>query len=380
MQNGLLKFCLAAFTVSAAYFLIRYAARPEPIKVTLSTVEYGQVESTIANTRVGTVKACRRAFLSAASGGQVARLNVKEGQRVKSGQVLMEVWNNDLQAKVDLEFAENKSVRARAKEACVLAEGAEREASRQLNLEKLEQIVSKVQVDSAVTDAKAKRAACNAVTASIRVNEARIKEAEARLDRTRVRAPFNGTIAEINVELGEYVTPSPPGIATLPAIDLLDLSCLYVSAPIDEVDAPAIETGMKACVSLDAFEQRRCSGKVTRIAPYVLEKEKQARTLEVEVTITDPKDLLGLLPGYSADIEISLNLRERTLRIPTEAVLDGNRVLVADGNYEVSERHFESGISNWQYTEVVSGLEAGEKIILSIGRAGVVAGANIVED
>ena len=56
-------------------------------------------------------------------------------------------------------------------------------------------------------------------------------------DRTELRAPFDGTVAEINGELGEVVTPSPIGVATLPAVDLMDISCLYVSAPIDEVDA-----------------------------------------------------------------------------------------------------------------------------------------------
>ena len=59
-------------------------------------------------------------------------------------------------------------------------------------------------------------------------------------------APFDGVVAEVNAELGEYVTPSPPGIPTPPAVDLIDDRCLYVTAPIDEVDAPEIRTGMPA--------------------------------------------------------------------------------------------------------------------------------------
>ena len=137
----------------------------------------------------------------------------------------------------------------------------------------------------------------------------------AAIDQTLVYAPFDGTVAEINAELGEYVTPSPPGIPTLPAIDLLDVSCLYVSAPIDEVDAAQLEIGMTACVSLDAFEQPRCSGKVSRIAPYVLEKEKQARTIEVEVKLSEEEDLNNLLPGYSADIEVFIQISTFKLSI-----------------------------------------------------------------
>lgn len=91
-----------------------------------------------------------------------------------------------------------------------------------------------------------------------------------------------------------------------------------MSAPIDEVDAPQVKVGMSACVSLDAFAEKRCSGTVSRIAPYVLEKEKQARTVEVEVKLSDIKDLQELLPGYSADIEVLLASKERALRVPTE--------------------------------------------------------------
>ena len=177
------------------------------------------------------------------------------------------------------------------------------------------------------------------------------------------------------------MTPSPPGIPTLPAIDLLDLSCFYVSAPIDEVDAPPITPGMSACVKLDAFPDRRCQGVVRRVAPYVLDVEKQARTVEVEVELNDPEDIRDLLPGYSADIEILLKTHDNVVRIPTEAVQEGNRVLLYDETtgYLV-ERKFKPGLSNWNYTEVESGLNVGDKIVLSVGREGVAAGVRAVPE
>jgi HlyD family secretion protein len=192
-----------------------------------------------------------------------------------------------------------------------------------------------------------------------------------------VLAPFDGTVAEVNAELGEFVTPSPPGIPTLPPIDLLDVSCLTVSAPIDEVDAASIRTGMPACVSLDAFPDKRCSGIVTRVAPYVLEKEKQARTVEVEVTLKDPKDLAELLPGYSADIEVQLSQKSDVLRVPAEAILENNRVLLIDDDNVLHEQSFQPGLSNWTFTEVLSGLKEGDRVVLSIGKEGVVNGAQI---
>lgn len=354
--------------------IIWQITRPAPVAVRLYSVDSGLVESTVSNTRVGTVKACRRAYLAPATGGEVAHLAVKEGSHVKKDQLLMEVWNVDLQAQVSLEQATVNASKIRIEEACALAEGAGREAKRLLNLQKDRQIVSEEQVDQAVTEAQAKRAACRASKATVRVNEARLVVARAALERTRVKAPFDGIVAEVNAELGEFVTPSPPGIATLPAIDLLDMSCLYVSAPIDEVDAPQVILGMSACVTLDAFPERRCSGVVRRIAPYVLDREKQARTVEVEVEIRSSDELQGLLPGYSADIEVLIERHESVLRIPTEAVLEGNKVLVYRDDGMLVEKTVHPGLSNWSYTEILDGLDKGEQIVLSIGRKGVKPG------
>jgi len=359
--------------IIAVYVLTK---QPKFVDVEVVTLEQGEVRATVSNTRVGTVKACRRAYLAPATGGQVAELHVKEGDSVKQNQLLLEIWNKDLKAQVTLQDAQIKANRASAEQACQLGAGAEREADRALRLQKFDHIISEEQVDIKATGARAKRASCNATLEAIAVSQASRNAAQAAVERTLVVAPFDGTVAEINAELGEFITPSPPGIPTLPAIDLLDVSCLYVSAPIDEVDAPQIKTGMSACVTLDAFPEKRCSGTVSRIAPYVLEKDKQARTVEVEVKLTDPKDLKGLLPGYSADIEVLLANKPKALRVPAEAVLANNKVLVMREDGLLEERSFTPGLSNWNFVEVLSGLNAGDKVVLSIGREGVAAGAH----
>jgi HlyD family secretion protein len=374
MKSKTLIVAALLIAVTALFFYIR---RPQPVEVEAYTLTEGEVRATVANTRVGTVKACRRAYLAPATGGQVAELRVKEGDKVKQGQVLLEVWNQDLKAQVELQKAQIKANRASAEQACQLAGGAEREAARMTELQKHKNVVSVEQVDKSVTGGKSQRAGCRAALQAIEVAEAQLGVAEAAVQRTLVKAPFDGTVAEVNAELGEFVTPSPPGIPTLPPIDLLDVSCLTVSAPIDEVDAASIKTGMSACVSLDAFPDKRCSGIVTRVAPYVLEKEKQARTVEVEVTLRDPKDLAELMPGYSADIEVLLKQKDRTLRLPAEAILENHRVLLIDADNVLHEQSFQPGLSNWSFTEVLSGLKAGDKVVTSVGKEGVAAGATV---
>ncbi len=366
---------LLMITVTIYLFL----QKPERISVRVYHLSKGEVKATVSNTRVGTVKACRRSYLAPATGGQVAALHVNEGDKVKYNQLLLEVWHDDLSAQVKLKQEQIRANRARASQACLLAAGARREATRLAKLQKHNQIISEESVDQAVTDADAQKAFCNASRLAINISQAELNIARTAVERTLVYAPFDGVIAEINAELGEFVTPSPPGISTLPPIDLLDISCLFVSAPIDEVDAPKIRLGMKACVSLDAFPEKRCSGTVSRIAPYVLEKEKQARTVEIEVKLTDPRDLEDLLPGYSADIEVQLAVKENALRVPTEAVLENNRVLLMNNDGLLIERSFKPGLSNWSFIEVLSGLAEGDSVVLSTGQDHVSAGAYVIE-
>ena len=87
-----------------------------------------------------------------------------------------------------------------------------------------------------------------------------------------------------------------------------------------------------------------------------------------------------MLPGYSADIEVLIDSREDTLRIPTEAVLEGNRVILFQPDGMLEERQIEVGLSNWNFTEVLSGLKAGDKIVLSVSRDGVKPGAYATQE
>lgn len=370
----LLIVLIAAAVGGAGWWL----SRPEPVAVLLHTVERGVVRATVSNTRVGTVEACRRARMSPSAAGQVASLPVKEGDRVETGQILMEIWNEDLVARRRHVEAEIVAAGRRVEEACAQADGARREADRLRKMSR-QRLVSEDALDAAETRAAATRAACGAARAAVDVSQESRGVVAEEIERTRLRAPFAGVVAELNAKLGEFITPSPTGIATLPAVDLIDMSCLYVSAPIDEVDAPQIAVGMPACVSLDAFDDKRCGAVVRRIAPYVLDREKQARTVEVEVEFTREEDLEGLLPGYSADIEVLVEERENVVRIPTEAVVKDTHVFVLENGVLVM-RDFERGLANWEFTEVKSGLEPGTRIVLSVGRDGVKEGVAAIED
>jgi HlyD family secretion protein len=368
------RLLLAAVILSLAGFGIWRATRPEAVSVAVATIDRGRVERSVANTRAGTVNACRRARLAPPAGGQIVALPVREGDRVAAGQVLLELWNDDTVAQARVAEEQARGMTLRVEEACVRAGVAEREFSRARKLH-ADGLLPEEQLDRASSSAKTLRAACSAARAELEQARARVDVVRAGLTRTTLRAPFAGVVAKITGEMGEFTTPSPPGIPTPPAVDLIDDTCLYVTAPIDEVDVARVQVGQPGNISIEALPGRKFPGRVRRIAPYVMDFEKQARTVDVEVELTNPADAKSLLVGYSADVEIILDVRERVVRVPTQAVMEGNRILVFNGDGEkLVERTIETGVANWEFTEVLSGLEAGEKVVLSVEREGVAAG------
>jgi HlyD family secretion protein len=362
-----------AAAVALAWTAWRWSA-PAPVAVLVAEVTPGRVESTVANTRAGSVSACRRAKLSPPQGGRIQKLAVREGERVKAGQLLLELWNDDLAARESISRDQLASARARVDEVCLMASNAEREATRTARLRE-QGFVSDDRLDRALSEARARAAGCETARAQLKEAGTRIRASAADTARTVLRAPFAGIVAKVNAEVGEYLTPSPPGIPTLPAVDLIDDTCLYVSAPIDEVDAANLRTGMPARITLDAYRGKPFPGRVRRIAPYVLALEKQARTVEVEAEFASPAEARHLLVGYSADLEIVLEAREEVLRIPSSALMPGGRVLRLSAEGRLEERLVETGLANWEHTEVRKGLARGDRVVTSLERAGARAGA-----
>lgn len=371
LRRLLLLALLAALLGAGIWWL----TRPKPVEVVVHEVARGTVDATLTNTRAGEIEACQRTRLATIVGGRIDWLGVEEGDRVEAGQVLMRLWHGDLDARAAVNRAQLATARQRVHETCTLADNAEREAARQAQLVRRGFVSASVE-ERARTEARARRAACDTARADIATAEAQLAATETERQRLVLTAPFAGTVAKISGELGEYSTPSPPGVPTPPAIDLIDDSCLYVKAPMDEIDAPRIQPGLPVRITLEAMPGTVFEGRVKRVAPYITAVERQARTVAVDVDFVRPEEARGMLVGYSADVEIVLATRADTLRIPTSALREGRRVLVVEGDTLI-ERELETGVANWAFTEVLSGLAAGERIVTSLERDGVSAGAKV---
>lgn len=351
----------------------------EPVPVRVARVERGTVEAAITNSRAGTVKARRRAKLSTGTSGIVVELHARRGARVGAGDVLLRLDDATQRAAWEEATRAVEVARARVEEVRVAVEQAERDLARRRalppeaavpaeELERLENALDQARARLAVAEAETRRA------------EAACALAKAELDKTVLRAPFDAVLAEVSVEVGEWVTPSVPLLAAPDLIDAYDPGSLYVAAPMDEVDTALVEPGREARVTFDPYPDRAFAGRVTHVAPYVLDIERQNRTLEIEVELDHPEEVPRLLPGTSADVEVVLDRKEDVLRIPSHALIEGERVLVLEDE-RLAERQVEVGLSNWDWTEITGGLAEGDAIVVSLDRPEVVAGAEaVVED
>jgi len=357
---------------------VRSALAPKPTPVRTTIVERGLVEESVTNSRAGTVKARRRARLSPETGGRVAELPYSEGQRVTAGAVILRLDASSQRASLSLAERDLGATEARRDEVCLAAEQAEREHRRAVQLAQ-EGIVSTDLLDRARSRAEAMVAACRAAGAASERSRAAVDLADSELRKTVLRAPFAGILAKLDVEVGEWTSPSPPALPIPPIVDIIDTTSIYISAPMDEVDSARVKPGQAARVTVDSYPGESFRGRVTRVAPFVLDRLEQNRTVEIEVELEAPQRATSLLPGTSADVEVILDQRDDALRIPTSALFEGRHVLIiSEGRLE--ERTVEIGLRNWEFAEVRGGVSAGDRVVVTLDSAEVEAGALVVEE
>ena len=113
----------------------------------------------------------------------------------------------------------------------------------------------------------------------------------------------------------------------------------------------------------DAFRGQQFAGRVRRIAPYVLDLAKHARTVEVEAEFVNADEAKQLLIGYSADIEVVLERKDSVLRIPASALLDDSNVYRISDDDTLEKGQINTGLRSWSFVEITGGLAAGDRIV-----------------
>jgi RND family efflux transporter MFP subunit len=192
--------------------------------------------------------------------------------------------------------------------------------------------------------------------------KAQVKFQQAQLDRSYVRSPISGTVVSLSQQEGETVAAS---LAAPTLCEVVDLNRLQVDAYVDETDIGEVKAGLPASTTVDAYPDRGFPGRIAKVASVATVKDN---VVTYQVTIELDKYPAGLLkPQMTADVHISLGKRQNVLLVPNQAVKQkrgGSQVVVLkEGKADV--RPVKTGVSDEDSTEIVSGIQDGEKVVLA---------------
>lgn len=282
----------------------------------------------------------RRAVLAAEVTGAVEKVHVEAGDRAASGRVLVEI--------------DTRTLRQR------LAEAEAVHRHRQELFRRAEKLLAK----KSITEQQYLDAVTERDVAAAQLENARLE-----LEKSRVTAPWPGTVAARRVEVGDYVVPGQP------VIELLDVRQLKVRAPAPASDVPYLRRGLVAEVRLDVYPGEVFRGEVTQLAA---ELDATARTLDVEVEIANSDRRLR--PGMYARLELPRRTLEDAVLVPLAAVveLEDERVVYVIEDQRAVRRPVELGTVLGDQVVVASGLEAGERLIVE-GQRQVSPGQRVTE-
>lgn len=369
--------------------------RGDAVEVRVEDVQRRDLVARVSAT--GHIEPKRAVDISADISGRVVQLPVEEGEDVGEGDLLMVIDPTQYEAAVQQARAALSEARARQAQARATFQQAERDAQRLERLkERTPDLVTDQEVELARTEAETQRALLQAAEHGVEQAQASLEQARDRLDKTVIRAPMSGRVTRLNVEQGETAVVGTIGTPGTLLMTISDLSVMEAVIEVDETDIPEIAYGDSATVEIDAFPNRRFSGRVTKIGnSSIRPRESRAATgasgseqaidFEVRITLDDPPE--GVRPDLSATADVITAVRSATLAIPitaltlvetetleempSEVVPEGTRPRPRrelEGVYVVDEgvatfRPVRIGIAGESYFEVLEGLEEGDRVV-----------------
>ena len=364
------RFLLLVVALLAAGALVRaFLFRERAIDVEAVSVGLGPVEDVVVNSEAGTVKARSRARLGVEAIGRVAVIPHREGSAVNAGDLLLRLEYTTEMARLEAARRNADVLHATLAGARSVSNLAQKSLDRIASLHS-RGLAPQAQLDEAREQAERGKAEVRAAEARLRSAETAVSLAQDELTHGEIRAPFEGTVSQRFVEIGEEVSPGQP------LLELVSLSRIYVSAPIDERDAGHLQVGLPVRVTVDTYPGVVWKSRLTRISPVVEMAKEQNRTQEIEADLPADSTKPHPRPGMTADVEIVLERRDGVVRVPTLSVIDGQRVFVIEKGRAVS-RPVKVGLRSWEWTEVLTGLRTGERLVTSLDRAGLKEGVRV---
>jgi HlyD family secretion protein/macrolide-specific efflux system membrane fusion protein len=309
----------------------------------------------------GKVQPRERVEIKSKVAGQVARVFVEEGQKVKKGQLLLRLDSTDHQREVERCQADVDSARIAVEYAELMLD----RRKKGLN----DRAVAQADVDFATNDLAAKRVAYE--RAKVALVAARDK-----LRYTEIQSPLDGTVIEKGIRVGEVVTPGVQAtFEGKPLLTVADLSTIIVKADLNQIDVARVKLGQKVTLTLDALPGKTYEAEITKIAPAsTLPKGKDVDVFPVEATLKAPDG--DIKPGMTADVRVHIETKPKVLVLPIEAVAKEKgksfvTVVTKDekGHPKTDKVEVTTGARNDREIEIKTGLTEGQKILIKPGSA-----------
>jgi HlyD family secretion protein len=360
---------VALAALAAALALAPRALKKKPLAVTAIKVERATVLDEVASSSAGEVVAKQHATVRAELAARVVAVKHKRGERVKRGDVIVALDDADLQARLQQAQATLAAQSASYAQAQARAASAKRSSERARVLAEKGAGTTQLSDDAAAAQHEADEAV-HAAAGIVQQAEAALKVARVARSKAELTAPFDGLLVEVTPDPGEELSPGAP------VFEIIDDSKLHVEAPIDEADIGRVKVGQPATLSLDALPGQAVKGVVSKIAPAVRKDLKGARTLPIEVEVTDAA---AVRSGMSADVNILVAEKKDVPSLPTSAIVGrGAKRTVYKIEGGTAKLHdIKIGLSNWERCEVVDGVALGDEVIGDLNVKGLEDGVPV---
>jgi RND family efflux transporter MFP subunit len=331
----IITICLVCIGIVLGVVLTR-GAGPEATPTTVNITRGDIVKTVLVD---GTLEMPDKAYLSFGATGTVTEVLVGEGDNVTGGQVL---------ARLDAQSL-NSSVKVAELQVQIAQEQVE---AAQAQYEKAQDLPG--------ADVDAVEASWETAKLNLKIAKLNLESAKLNLEKAVIVAPFDGVVTDITITKGEEISAAT--LAT-PAISLVDTGEIEMRGFIDEIDVAMVQLGQEANILLDALPDEEINGRVAFIS---LVSIIRAGVVSYETTITLKNPAAGLRDGMSATAEVIIERHDDVLVIPNRAIrgTSENPKVVVLVDEQEEEREITLGLTDGINTEVLSGLEEGERVVL----------------
>jgi RND family efflux transporter MFP subunit len=337
-----------------------------PVDVATVSQVYPSQTFTLLNAS-GYVVPQRKAAVASKITGKIVSLHVEEGSKVKNGEIIARLENNDTialekQAAANLEVARSTLEQSRAE-----SKDAGLNFTREKNLLEKE-FTTKASYDAAEARYKKSAAAVAGGEASVKSYAAALENARVILGYTMIRAPFDAIVLTKNADIGDIVTPlGAAANAKAAVVTIADMNSLQVETDVSESNLHKISLGQPCEIQLDAFPDSRFRGIIHMIVPTA---DRSKATVMVKVRFID-KDT-RILPEMSAKVAfltkpVSISDEKPRILLGNKAIVDrnGNKTVFLVKDDRVVQMPVTFGSAFGEMSEIVGGIKAGDKVVIN---------------